>query len=217
MKAISLSRQAVREYDREAIARGIPGPVLMENAARGAVELLTSLGAHGPITIVCGKGNNAGDGFVMARLLAELGFHVELELAIDPALLTGDAALAFAPLAHYPIQTHILEAPFEEGLLTRLRRGQWIVDALLGTGTQGAIREPFSSVIEVVNRARRRVLSVDLPSGLDCDSGEPLGPTIRANHTATFVARKLGFDNRASERYTGKVHVIPIGAGWIQS
>lgn len=204
----SLSRAEVREYDQRAMARGVPGPVLMENAARGAVELLVSLGAFGPIGIVCGKGNNAGDGFVMARLLSGLGFRVHVELVGRPEELTGDAAIAFAPLSSLGIPLH----PVDDQLAARLRQCQWVVDALLGTGTQGEIREPFASAIDAIQRAKRVVLAVDLPSGLDCDSGLPLGPTVIARHTATFVARKLGFDNPASEPYTGKVHVLPIGA-----
>lgn len=205
----NLSRDDVRTYDRVAIERGIPGPVLMENAAGGAARLLMSLGARGPIAIVCGKGNNGGDGFVMARILAAHGFPVEIVLMGPSSELAGDAAIAFAPLRHLGIAI----SPVDDRLLQRLYRSEWIVDALLGTGTRGEIRPAFGQVIETINRARRSVFAIDLPSGLDCDSGVPLGPTVRARHTATFVARKQGFDHPASEAFTGKVHVIPIGAG----
>ena len=94
----SLSREEVREYDARAIAAGIPGSVLMENAARGATELLLSLGVVGRVSIVCGKGNNAGDGFVMARHLHGVGKSVIVELLSDPANLQGDALTAFRPL-----------------------------------------------------------------------------------------------------------------------
>ncbi|QDU64474.1 Bifunctional NAD(P)H-hydrate repair enzyme Nnr [Planctomycetes bacterium Pan216] len=205
----ALSRQAVRDYDANAIAFGIPGPVLMENAARGAVELLLSLGAVGPVAIVCGKGNNAGDGFVIARLLAVRGIDVWLELVVDPEELSGDAATAFAPLASLGIERQ----PFDEEKTTRRLRGaEWVVDALLGTGTKGSVRSPYDRAIDTINDSGRRVLSVDLPSGLDADTGECLGPTVGAERTVTFVARKMGFANPRSAAFTGQVHVVPIGA-----
>jgi NAD(P)H-hydrate epimerase len=207
---ISLSRDAVRAIDAQAIARGIPGPVLMENAARGTVELLTALGITGPVGVVCGKGNNAGDGFAIARLLSVRCVPVHLEMLFDPSHLSGDAAIAFAPLA----DSAVPRFGFDRDTLSRLRCCEWVVDALLGTGTRGPIGPPFDAAIETINRAKRRVLAVDLPSGLDCDTGLPLGPTVCAAHTATFVARKLGFDNPASLAFTGKVHVIDIGVPW---
>ena len=208
--SLSLSREAVREYDRKAIERGIPGSVLMENAARGAFELLIGLGATGPVAIMCGKGNNGGDGFVMARLLHERKIAVHVELLADPGELTGDAAWAFEPLGELGINVRRAD---DNALAERLRGCQWIVDGLLGTGMRGQVRAPYDTVIEAINGAGGQVLAIDLPSGLDCDRGIPLGPTVRADHTATFVARKLGFDNPESEQYTGQVHVIDIGAG----
>ena len=208
----SLLRKAVRDYDVAAMANGLTGAVLMENAARGACDILMGLGASGPISIVCGKGNNAGDGFVMARLLGGMGMTVSVEMLVDPVELTGDASNAFRTLRHIAIPMKRADGK----LLERLRRSEWIVDALLGTGTRGEIRPPFASAIKTVLDARRKVLAVDLPSGLDCDTGKPLGPTIRASHTATFVARKRGFDNPESEAYTGRVHVVPIGAGYLK-
>jgi NAD(P)H-hydrate epimerase len=203
----ALTRDAVRAFDKVAIAAGIPGPVLMENAARGAVDLLLSLGVTGPVSVVCGKGNNGGDGFAMARLLHARSVPVSVELVASSDELTGDARTAFTPLGWLGVPCH----PCDQELIGRLRRSAWIIDAVLGTGTRGEVRAPFAGVIETINEARRPVLAVDLPSGLDCDSGLPLGPTVRAQHTATFVARKLGFDHLSSERYTGKVHVISIG------
>lgn len=179
----------------------------MENAARGAVELLLSLGMYGPVAVVCGKGNNAGDGFAMARLLHEVGVPVAVELVCDPAELAGDAAIAFAPLAQLGIPLY----PRDDQMVARLRRCAWIVDALLGTGASGAVRPPFDRAIEAINAAGRKVLALDLPSGLDCDTGLPLGPVVVADHTATFVAYKRGFLDPSSRRYTGRVHVLPIG------
>jgi len=91
-------------------------------------------------------------------------------------------------------------------------REGWIVDALFGTGLSRPLGSPFGQIVEDINASGSPVLAVDIPSGLDCDTGEPLGPTVRATHTATFVAPKRGFLNPASRDWTGEVHVIDIGA-----
>jgi NAD(P)H-hydrate epimerase len=88
----------------------------------------------------------------------------------------------------------------------------WIVDALFGTGLTRPLGSPYDEVVTQVNSSGKALLAVDIPSGLDCDTGEPFGPTIRATHTATFVAPKRGFLNPASRDWTGEVHVIDIGA-----
>jgi NAD(P)H-hydrate epimerase len=203
----------VRAYDRRAIAAGVPGIVLMENAARNATDLLVSLGIAGPIAILAGKGNNAGDGFVMARHLNAMGYDVRVELAGDPAELTGDAKIAFAGLSVVDVPIERTDPADRAGLLGRMRRCEWLVDALLGTGAQGPARPPIAGVIETALNAQRRIFAVDLPSGLDADTGLPMGPTIRAAVTATFVGRKRGFDEPRSVEFTGPVHVIEIGAG----
>jgi NAD(P)H-hydrate epimerase len=204
-----MTREQSRDYDRKAAARGIAGPVLMENAARGTAELLVRLGVAGSVAVVCGKGNNGGDGFAIARLLCQWGIRVCVEMSVDPAELRGDAATAFGPLAALGVPINRLD----ERALERLQRREWIVDAILGTGAQDAVRPPFSQAIQMVNAANRRVLAVDLPSGLDADFGRPLGLAVRAERTATFVARKAGFDRPESFAYTGLVHVIEIGGG----
>jgi len=208
----SLTRDEVRDIDRRAIQElGLPGIVLMENAGRGAAEFLIRLGIDGPVTIAAGKGNNGGDGFVIARHLANHGFDVRVLLFADPHELTGDALTNYRVLSAAGMSPrHCAEAgPTEWG--DELRSSSWIVDALLGTGTRGTVREPFAMVIDQINAARVGVFAVDLPSGLDCDTGLPLGPCVRAAHTATFVAPKRGFDSPGAALYTGQVHVIDIG------
>lgn len=209
-----LSRAAVRDVDRRAIEEyGLPGIVLMENAGRGTTELLIGLGISGPVVICAGKGNNGGDGFVIARHLDLLGFDVRVLLFCDPAELTGDAAINYRVLqAAGQAGSVMAGAPDSARIRAELAAADWIVDALLGTGTQGEIREPFRTAIAAINAADKRVLAVDLPSGMDCDTGEPLGTCVRADHTATFVAPKLGFGATAAARWTGEVHVIDIGA-----
>lgn len=209
----SLSRDEVRAVDRRAIDEfGISGVVLMENAGRGAAELLAGLGIAGPVVICAGKGNNGGDGFVMARRLDYLGFDPRVLLFCDPAELTGDALANYRILQAAGLSGRALAGAIERDDLDReLSGADWIVDALLGTGTRGTIREPYAGVIEAINRSSRKVFAVDLPSGMDCDTGEPLGPCVRAHHTATFVSRKVGFDRPGAAAWTGSVHVIDIG------
>ena len=204
----SLTREQVRDVDRRAIDDyGMPGLVLMENAGRNSAELLRTIGIHGRVTICCGKGNNGGDGYVIARHLENAGVDVRVLLCVPPASLTGDAKanLNIIEKGHTPI----IAPPFD--WKKELAGSDWIVDALLGTGTQGTIREPFVSAINAINSAGCNVFAIDLPSGLDCDTGQPLGVCVRANHTATFVARKFGFDIPGTADWTGAVHVIDIG------
>lgn len=209
-----LSREEVRSVDQRTIEEfGLPGIALMENAGRGVFELLVSLKAQGPIKICAGKGNNGGDGFVIARHLDNAGIPVEVYLLTDPEQLTGDAATNYRVASRMGISIHAdpdLKDP--DRLRAFLDSAEWIVDALLGTGVQGEVREPFASAIRMMNDAPANILAIDLPSGLDCDTGQPLGECIVASQTATMVAEKLGFADPKSQQYTGTVHVLGIGA-----
>jgi NAD(P)H-hydrate epimerase len=209
-----LTRVEVRNVDRRAIEEyGVPGLVLMENAGRGCVEVLQSLGCKGLVAIVCGKGNNAGDGFVIARHLDIRGLPVKLLLVGSPDELRGDAATNYqiAAKSHLPIID--FSKQFEAARFTaELKDANWIVDALLGTGSTGAPRPPMDEAIRLMNMANAKRVAVDLPSGLDCDTGQPAEPTIRADHTCTFVAEKNGFANPVGRQFLGQVHVVNIGA-----
>jgi NAD(P)H-hydrate epimerase len=211
---LTLSRDTVRDVDRRAIEEyGLPGIVLMENAGRGAAELLLQLGCRGRVAICAGKGNNAGDGFVIARHLENRGIDVAVWLFGNPDDLRGDAAVNLAVLRSAETPLRVVTAPSDWAEFHRaLQNAEWIVDALLGTGMTGQVREPIRSAIENINSvAGPRKLAIDLPSGIDCDTGRPLGCTVRAAHTATMVARKLGFDAPGAAECTGEVHVIDIG------
>jgi NAD(P)H-hydrate epimerase len=209
-----LTRVQVRALDRRAIqVYGVPGLVLMENAGRGTAELLHILGINGTVVICCGKGNNGGDGFVIARHLDNRRVPVKIVLFAHPNELTGDAAVAYRILAMSELPVTVFDRPTDVAVLNKeLADADWVVDALYGTGLTGPVRPPADQAIAAINACRARVLAVDLPSGLDCDTGEPVGPTVRAHHTATFVALKKGFANPAAAAWLGKVHVIDIGA-----
>jgi NAD(P)H-hydrate epimerase len=187
----------------------------MENAGRGAAELLRRLGVTGPVVICCGKGNNGGDGFVIARHLDIAGVANRVLLFCDPGEVTGDAGINLRVLQAAGFSIRVLgNSPDAAEVARELSSAAWIVDALLGTGTRGEIREPYATAISAINSrhaAGAKVLAVDLPSGLDCDTGRPLGPCIEADHTATFVATKLGFSTAGAAKFTGQVHVIGIG------
>ena len=203
MSDFYLSREQVRELDRRAIDEyGIPGIVLMENAGRGCAELLMKLNPERqPTAILCGPGNNGGDGFAIARHLDNAGWPVELAFA--EGYLPPDAETNFEIVTKIGLTVH--------SILDWKPQAGWIVDALFGTGLSRKLGKPFDSILDLIALSSNPVLSIDIPSGLDCDTGEPLGPTVRATHTATFVAKKLGYRNPTSREWTGELHVIDIG------
>src|SRR5581483_2631384 len=182
----TFTRAQIRDVDRRAIEHyGLPGVVLMENAGRNTVELLDNRGGvltMVPVVIVCGKGNNAGDGFVIARHLENRGFDVQVLLASPAAALTGNAAIMYRVIerAGTPIRD-LSTATKDEWIAAIGERGRPLLfDALLGTGLQGTVREPFDRVIHAINESEALVIAVDIPSGLDCDTGRPLGCAVKA-------------------------------------
>lgn len=213
----SLSRAEVREVDRRAIEDyGVPGVVLMENAGAGTARLLESLGVGGPVAVACGKGNNGGDGFVIARHLDLAGHAVRLLLACRPEEVRGDAAVNLRIAERSGLTIECLADGDQAAWEVAVAGADWIVDALLGTGASGTPMGAIAAAIGAINAGRARggtrVLAVDLPSGLDCDTGTAAGACVRADATATFVARKRGFDAAGAAAFTGDVHVIGIGA-----
>jgi NAD(P)H-hydrate epimerase len=209
-----LSREQVRDVDRRAIQQyGMSGLVLMENAGRGCVDKLFELGIDGPVVICCGKGNNAGDGFVIARHLDLRGAAAKVLLWSDPAELQGDAATNFRILEKTDVPIVLFAGPHDSARLAGELAGvDWIVDGLLGTGARGEPRPPLDAVIDQLNACTAKKLAIDLPSGLDCDTGQPAKHTFRADHTCTIVAAKPGFFTDAAKPYVGQIHVLDIGA-----
>jgi NAD(P)H-hydrate epimerase len=163
------------------------------------------------VVLCCGKGNNAGDGFVIARHLDLRGHAVRVVLSADPAELTGDAGVNFQILEKTDVPIGRFSLGDAAALDRQLAEAAWIVDALLGTGAQGEPRPPLDTLIDRLNAAAAPKLAVDLPSGLDCDTGQPAQHTVRAAHTCTFVAPKPGCLVPGAERYTGQLHVLDIG------
>lgn len=213
-----LSRTAVREIDRRAIEEfGLPGIALMENAGRGAAERIHAHASPGTAVILCGKGNNGGDGYVIARHLELLGWKVAVLTAVPLNALSGDAAInaQVAKLSGIPI-TCLADAD-QAQWRESIGKATVLVDALLGTGASGAPRGVMATAIEAINEVRHasnacKVCAIDLPSGLDCDTGLAVGACVQADLTTTFVAPKLGFEEPTAAPFLGRVEVVSIGA-----
>jgi len=194
------TRAQMREMDRRAIEDfGIPGVVLMENAGRAATEEVIRLSGDGPVLIFAGRGNNGGDGFVMARHLVNRGVSVEVLYLGDLATVSPDSDAGINLFIILQMGILVRELPKDDtaawldGFLAKF---PVIADALLGTGARGEIREPFLSAVQALNRAHAKILAVDIPSGLDCDTGLPLGAAVKALVTVTFGLPKVGFFQR---------------------
>ncbi|MCR9117475.1 MAG: NAD(P)H-hydrate epimerase [bacterium] len=211
---MELSLQQARRYDALAIEKyGIPGIVLMENAARGCCDRLLDERPTGEIAIVCGGGNNAGDGFAIARRLDLLGLSVKLVTLKPTDQLTGDAATNYQIAAKSGIsQVAISADSSDEEINAALGEAEWIIDAMLGAGAAGDPRPPFDRVIEIINSHPSRKFAVDLPSGLDGDTGQPGEPTLIADITCTFVAGKRGLFQPSAQPFVGDLAIVDIGA-----
>lgn len=238
------TRGALREMDRLAAEEfGIPTLVLMENAgaalAAHAKALLSfepedSGGGAMRALIVAGKGNNAGDGFVMARHFVNAGWIVGIVLAAPEAAYSGDAAVNLLICERMRIPRFVasnetssahetlVRASLSGGGDQPLRRVDLMVDALLGTGVRGAASGSVRDLIGALNewrsetdagRSRPQVLAVDIPSGLDADTGEPVdgGPVVRADLTVSLVGLKPGYSALGAQAYLGRVVVAEVG------
>ena len=216
--AFTLEREQVRAFDQWAINDlGIPGMVLMENAGLGCVELIHSFIEDKPdakVCIVCGTGNNGGDGFVIARHLYNASVQVQVVIAGDFDRIKGDARqnLQILQQMQVPMVSFVSRDP---ALIDYLRavagESDVVVDALFGTGLSGPLRAGYDEVVTAINQLERPVLAVDIPSGLDCNTGEVLGQAIIATWTMTFVAVKTGFLKKQAREFTGLVYVTSIG------
>jgi NAD(P)H-hydrate epimerase len=212
------TREQIRELDKIAVQQyGIDGLILMENAGRWCARTAARMlgGASGKsVAVVCGPGNNGGDGFVIARHLSNWGADVRVVLLARVEDAPGGSHEAAANL-HILLNMGIAvsEALSAEEAARTIRAcagADLLVDALLGTGTRGEIREPFYSAINAINECACQVLAVDVPSGLDCNTGAPLGTAVRAVRTVTFVANKVGFVQPPAREYTGEIEVAEI-------
>jgi NAD(P)H-hydrate epimerase len=208
-----VTSQQMRELDRKAIDEwGVPGLTLMENAGRAVADAalrLTEDMPDRPIVVLCGRGNNGGDGFVAARHLREAGRQVHVFLAATKDEVTGDAGTNLERLESAGPSAALVSDPARVG--EACGAAGLVVDALLGTGLTGKTRGLPGQLIETVNESGARVLAVDVPSGLDADTGEPLGLAIRAVETVTMGLPKLGLFLYPGMDYAGRVTLADIG------
>ena len=213
-----MTGEEVRAFDAWAIRQmGMPGAVLMENAGRACADVIRQrlAGIDGPrVCLFCGTGNNGGDGFVTARQLLNDGFAATVVLCGDPNKVAGDARIHLDVLRRMgqPIESLDLSSPVLEARVRDLARGAHaVVDAIFGTGLKGEVSPPYARLIEAVNGLGVAILAVDIPSGLDCDTGMPLGVAVRAAYTVSFVAIKKGLLSPQARPYTGDLTVASIG------
>jgi ADP-dependent NAD(P)H-hydrate dehydratase / NAD(P)H-hydrate epimerase len=220
-----VTAKEMQEMDRKTIESfGIPGMVLMENAARGAVEALLSR-IDGKkikkIAVLAGRGNNGGDGFVMARYLMEKGFKINVFLLASKEGVKGDAAAnlkLFETLCEHSDTGSLIEIPSQEefnNFKLKILHHDLFIDALLGTGLNAEVRGIMKSAIELMNASAKPVFSVDIPSGLSADTGQVLGTAVKAFATATFAFAKIGHilhpGNSLTNSLIGELEIIDIG------
>ena len=217
-ECVVMTRDEVRAIDAWAIdTLGVPGVVLMENAGRSCAELIQEKLRdiiEPKVCIFCGTGNNGGDGYVIARHLMNSAFRVTVVVCGDPAKIKGDAKINLNILERMGRPVERLN-PADNNITDRVNtytaEADLLVDGLFGTGLRGQVSDEYQYLIEILNACRCPILAVDIPSGLDCDSGEPLGAAIKAIWTVTFAALKKGFTSACAAPYTGEIYVASIG------
>ena len=196
-----LTPEQMYEADRLTIEAGTPGIELMENAGAACARVIMSECEKAPVAVVAGPGNNGGDGFVIARLLAEAGWPVKLMLAGEVGKLKGDAALA--------------AKAWTGGVLpagaAHLKGAKIIVDALFGAGLARGIDGDLATLVKAINKARATRVAIDMPSGVDGRTGEVRGVAVEAGHTITFFRGKPGHWLMPGRQYCGRLHVVEIG------
>ena len=223
-----LTRAQLAEHDRIAVEElGVPQALLMENAGRGAaheiLDFLAGRHAQGPalmarsawrVVILCGQGRNGGDGYALARHLHVAGLKVAVYTTGPADEMDADARVHRRIWEALGLETRSLQDPE----VLEVHRGRWeaadaLVDALLGTGFRGGTLRPLQAqVIQAANGVQRpRKVAIDVPSGLDCDTGEPSDACFRADLTVTFVASKRGFLARSAQAWLGRVVVVGVG------
>ncbi len=218
-----LDREMSRRVDEIAVNElGVPSLILMENAGRSCAECLLNWPLadkhrEPSVLVLCGPGNNGGDGFVIARHLTLANCRVRVMLFQEIAKYTGDARVNLEVLLQLGTEIEPFDPEWSEAETIQkfsefgTQSTNWVVDALLGTGARGVLRPPIAKAISAANHLAVNKLAVDIPTGLDCDSGEASEPTFRADVTCTMVDEKMGFENAIAHQFTGTVVVVGIG------
>ncbi|MEJ2151656.1 MAG: NAD(P)H-hydrate epimerase, partial [Gemmatimonadota bacterium] len=212
MRRWCLPPAAMAAVDAAAIDAGLPGTALMETAGRAVTAaILGRWGETGRARILVGKGNNGGDGLVVARTLVGAGWEVELALFCDPAELIGDAGAQWALIEPMGLVVERIGSDSQAAALGRSDEFTCSVDALLGTGLRGDVREPMRTASSALHEGPVPVIAVDAPSGLDGSTGRPHGIAVRALVTVTFGFPKPGLFLGVGPVHTGHLIVAPLG------
>ena len=212
----TITAHAMRELDRRAIEDiRIPSIVLMENAGIRTVDYI--LARHGrrrrlpAVLIVCGPGNNGGDGLVIARHLINKGYDVTTFVLTQKSRVKGDSLINLTVLEHMGGRIFFAHEEKPDNNFTHaIDQCGLIVDAIFGTGLDRAVIEPIKTFITLMNRAEKEIIAVDAPSGINCESGEVLGVAVRAQYTVTMAVAKKGFFIGAAPEYVGELAVVDI-------
>lgn len=218
-KCVVMTREQVRGVDRWAIETlGVAGVVLMENAGRSCAEVIEGRLARvsePKVCIFCGTGNNGGDGYVIARHLLNRGFGVEVVICGDRSKIKGDAKINLEILERMgrPVkELDLKDDNVGEQIAACAKDADMLVDGIFGTGLKGQLSAEYVRLIDMVNALDKPILAIDIPSGLECDTGRVLGGAVRADCTVTFVAVKVGFTvSQTADAYTGEIFVASIG------
>ena len=213
MKIITAAQ--MKELDRRTIEEAkVPGTTLMERAGSGvvlAMERAAGSLSGKTVTVLCGKGNNGGDGFVVARLLRKRRATVRVLLLAHPGDLSSNAKTMHRRFLAVAGSKAVAALPSSDAIRAALAQSDLIVDALLGTGLSAPVQAPYRTAVGLVNTADRPVIAVDLPSGLHADTGAVMGAAVRADVTVTFGLPKLGLYTGAGIEHAGAVEVVDIG------
>lgn len=218
MSQLVLTRHQSRQVDQRAVEQwGFSSLVLMENAGRAAADGLCRLNTKTqPVSIFCGKGNNGGDGFVMARHLQLRGLPVQVLIFHEPRNFSADALANYLILKECGLPCQLMSnlpdsGTWQPSLEETCHGSAWLVDALLGTGSSGPPRSPLDQVIRWMNASSAQRLALDVPSGLDCDTGEVSEVAIRADQTFTFAAAKPALLMEQAAEHVGHLEICDIG------
>lgn len=213
MKAPVQSCDEVRKIEQRAIDIGMSSLLMMENAGRSIAELILQSPPEGPCVILCGKGNNGGDGLVIARHLDNAGAQVRVLVFAEEKDLSHDAKIHFNILRQSDVEVHVFpeDKPNRTAIEEKWNEAELIIDAIFGSGLQGALRAPFDQIVTWVNEREANVLAVDVPSGIHGDTGKAEGPAIRAQQTCCMISIKKGLLEPGSRAWTGQLHCYDVG------
>ncbi|MFH1799917.1 MAG: NAD(P)H-hydrate epimerase [Candidatus Omnitrophota bacterium] len=201
---LKMDESAIQDYS-------MPGLLLMENAGRSVSEIIFKEYKPCKVLIFVGKGNNGGDGLVVARHLANHGYSVQVALFEDPASLKDDPLLNFSIINKMNIPWTLIEAISEEEICAYCKKSELVVDAIFGVGIHSSVGGIFEKAIRAINGSQRPVVSIDIPSGLDADTGQVHGVAVKATKTATLSLPKHGLFEGEGPGHAGKIEVADIG------